>query len=174
MLSVPKSIIQDQTFSDYDNELNIFSPAKTCFRLYPVVALLRRVGARFMLHKGFGCLVKWRRSPNVLFVSVSAESNGARPNSLNLFVTLELVAELPLFQASCASCSMFVAETTPCVCSLLCAVLLVARRARHTSCLRWPLPQVQLCKHNSDQLQACANTSTNTSTSTNNDTATIM
>ena len=63
MLSVPKSIIQDQTFSDYDNELNIFSPAKTCFRLYPVVALVRRSGeggggGRFMLHKGFGCLVK--------------------------------------------------------------------------------------------------------------------
>ena len=61
MLSVPKSIIQDQTFSDYDNELNIFSPAKTCFRLYPVVAFVSRSGkggGRFMLHKGFGCLVK--------------------------------------------------------------------------------------------------------------------
>ena len=44
MLTIQKSIIQDQTFSDYDNELNIFSPAKTCFRLYPVVAFVRRSG----------------------------------------------------------------------------------------------------------------------------------
>ena len=107
-----------------------------------------------------------------------------RPNSLNLFVTLELVAELPLCQASCASCSMFVAETTPCVCSLLSAEggsaggagAAGAAGAGGQTCSSHQLPPVTsapgpaLHKHNSDRLQPCTNTSTNT----NNNTTTKM